>query len=91
MTDPADNNTNSEEHGTTTTRSSEGENVRVYLRLRPLNKFETTKRSRSAVEVLDAHNVVIDDPSQPDDWEVSLSGVSVEKLALSCSPTQDVK
>ena len=50
------------------------ENIRVFLRLRPLNKFETNRRSRSAVEVVDETRIAIDDPVKGD-WEVDVDGV----------------
>jgi hypothetical protein len=55
---------------------AESQSVKVFLRLRPLNRFETSKRSRSAVEVLSEQRLAIDDPLQGD-WEIDFDGVRV--------------
>ena len=58
-------------------RNENAENIKVYLRLRPLNKFEANRRSRSVVEVIDDRRIAIEDPAEGD-WEAELDGVSHE-------------
>ena len=58
-------------------RNENSENIKVYLRLRPLNKFEANRRSRSVVEVIDDRRIAIEDPAEGD-WEAELDGVSHE-------------
>jgi hypothetical protein len=53
----------------------EQHHVRVFLRLRPLDRLEVNRRSRSVVEVLDDKRVAVEDPAEGD-WEVACDGVS---------------
>lgn len=55
-------------------KSRVAEKVEVFLRLRPLNQYELSKRSRMAVEVVDHQHLAVDHPTQGD-WEVELDGV----------------
>lgn len=53
--------------------------VRVFLRLRPLNKFESSRRSRNAVDILDDNKTVACDAPEGE-IEVRLDGVSPDWL-----------
>jgi hypothetical protein len=63
----------------------EEHHVRVFLRLRPLNRLEVNRRSRSVVEILDDERVAVEDPAEGD-WEVTCDRVSTvlgqNKLSL---------
>jgi hypothetical protein len=56
----------------------QNKNVLVYLRLRPLNKFEKNKRSRNVVEVIDDKRIAVENPLEGD-FEAELDGVSHER------------
>jgi hypothetical protein len=53
------------------------EPIKVFLRLRPINKSEENKGSRSAVEVFDKKRIAVDDPREGN-WDVEFDGVSRE-------------
>jgi hypothetical protein len=59
----------------TTMTELEEHHVRVFLRLRPLNRLEVNRRSRSVVEILDDQRVAVEDPAEGD-WEVTCDKVS---------------
>ena len=70
--------------------TQECQNTNVFLRLRPLNQLELSKRSRRAIEVVDEKHVAVDDPEQGD-WELELDGVrlpisALAKIAVFVSP-----
>ena len=56
-------------------RHENAENIRVYLRLRPLNRFEENKRSRTVVEVIEEKRVAVEDP-ESGEAEFEFDGVS---------------
>ena len=60
----------------------EEHHVRVFLRLRPLNRLEVNRRSRSVVEILDDQRVTVEDPAEGD-WEVACDRVSRRQNELS--------
>jgi hypothetical protein len=62
----------------------EQHHVRVFLRLRPLNRLEVNRRSRSVVEILDDQRVAVEDPVEGD-WEVTVDRVSA-KYKTNCLP-----
>jgi hypothetical protein len=52
-------------------------NVRVFLRLRPLNKFEISRRNRKAVDVISETNVHVDTVPE---MEFECDGVSLSRV-----------
>jgi hypothetical protein len=61
----------------------EQHHVRVFLRLRPLNRLEVNRRSRSVVEILDDQRVAVEDPAEGD-WEVTCDRVSLSRFKTNC-------
>jgi len=60
------------------------QNVRVFLRLRPLNKLEENRRSRRVVEILDDQRVTVENPAEATgDWEVTCDKVRSNVAPLS--------
>jgi hypothetical protein len=57
----------------------EQHHVRVFLRLRPLNRLEVNRRSRSVVEILDDQRVTVEDPAEGD-REVTCDRVSTKQF-----------
>lgn len=49
--------------------------VQVYLRLRPMNKFETSRRSKNCIEVHDDWVITVDSPLEGE-FDFTLDKVS---------------